>query len=36
MASVTIDGKEYDPETISEEAKGQIASLQIVDCKSRI
>lgn len=33
MASVTIDGKEYDSETLSEEAKGQMASLHVVDRK---
>lgn len=33
MASVTIDGKEYDSETLSKEAKEQLASLQIVDNK---
>ena len=28
MAKVTIDGKEYDSENLSEEAKKQLASLQ--------
>ncbi|WP_020588586.1 DUF6447 family protein [Desulfobacter curvatus] len=33
MASITIDGKEYDSATLSEEAKAQMTSLQIVDRK---
>lgn len=33
MASITIDGKEYDSEILSEDAKGQITSLQIIDRK---
>ena len=28
MANITIDGKEYDLDTISDEAKQQLASLQ--------
>ena len=28
---VTIDEKEYDPEKLSEAAKGQIVNLQVVD-----
>ena len=28
MATITIDGKEYDTETMSDNAKAQIASLQ--------
>ena len=31
MANITIDGKEYDTETLSEEARAQLASLQYVD-----
>ena len=33
MATVTIDEKEYDVETLSEEAKGQLMSLQFVDAE---
>ena len=33
MATFTIDGKEYDLDTLSEEAKGQIASIQFVDAE---
>ena len=28
MATITIDGKEYDSDDLSEDAKGQIISLQ--------
>lgn len=31
MTTITIDGAEYDLETLSEEAKAQLGSLQIVD-----
>ena len=31
MTTFTIDGKEYDLDTLSEEAKAQIASIQFVD-----
>ena len=31
MAKITIDNKEYDTELLSEEAKGQLASIQFVD-----
>jgi cell division protein ZapA (FtsZ GTPase activity inhibitor) len=31
MATITIDGKEYDVETLSEETKAQLGSLQYVD-----
>ena len=30
MATITIDGKEYDSENMSDEAKNQVASLQFV------
>lgn len=30
MATITIDGVEYDQETLSEEAKAQLSSLQFV------
>ncbi|WP_045214355.1 DUF6447 family protein [Desulfonatronovibrio magnus] len=33
MPTITIDGKEYDSETISDEAKAQLASIQFVDRK---
>lgn len=33
MAKVTIDGKEYEIESMSEEAKAQLASLQLTDRK---
>jgi hypothetical protein len=33
MANVTIDGKQYDSEKLSEEARGQLVSLQITDRK---
>lgn len=35
MASVTIDGKEYDIEDLSDSAKGQLASLQFVQAENR-
>jgi len=31
MATITIDGKEYDVETLSDETKAQLGSLQYVD-----
>lgn len=31
MATITIDNKSYDTETLSEEVRGQLASLQFVD-----
>lgn len=31
MAKITIDGKEYDVETLSDETKAQLGSLQYVD-----
>lgn len=31
MAIITIDGKEYDVETLSDETKAQLGSLQYVD-----
>ena len=31
MAKVTIDGKEYDTDTLSDEAKKQLMSMQICD-----
>jgi len=33
MATITIDGKEYDLETLSDAAKGQLQSVQVVDRK---
>lgn len=33
MATITIDGTEYDTETFSDEAKAQLVSLQVVDRK---
>ncbi len=33
MANITIDGKEYDLETLSQETKGQLAALQQCDQK---
>jgi len=33
MSTITIDGKEYKLETLSEEARAQIGSIQIVDQK---
>jgi hypothetical protein len=33
MANITIDDKEYDLETLSQEAKGQLAGLQQCDQK---
>lgn len=33
MAKITIDGQEYDTETFSEKAMGQLGSLQVVDRK---
>ena len=34
MAKITIDGKDYDTDSFSEEAKSQLASLQF--CQSEI
>jgi len=31
MATITIDGKEYDVESLSDETKAQLGSLQYVD-----
>jgi len=31
MATITIDGKEYDIESLSDETKAQLSSLQYVD-----
>jgi hypothetical protein len=33
MPNITIDGKEYDTEALSEDAKNQIVSIQFVDRK---
>lgn len=33
MPVITIDGQEYDSDLLSEEAKAQLASLQVVDRK---
>lgn len=33
MAMITIDDKEYDVDTLSDEAKNQIATLQFVDAE---
>ena len=33
MATITIDGKEYDTETMSDEAKAQLVSVQTTDRK---
>lgn len=33
MLNITIDGKEYDITTFSDEAKAQLASLQFVDAE---
>lgn len=33
MATITIDGREYDQETLSSEAKAQLVSLQFVDAE---
>ena len=33
MATITIDGKEYDVETLSDETKAQLGSLQYVDAE---
>ena len=33
MATVTIDGKEYDTDTLSDQAKATIGSLQFVDAR---
>ena len=33
MATITIDGQEYDSDTLSEAARSQIINLQVVDQK---
>jgi len=33
MATITIDGKEYDLESLSDAAKAQMQSIQVVDRK---
>jgi hypothetical protein len=33
VANINIDGKEYDLEQLSEEARGQVVSLQFVDAE---
>lgn len=33
MANITIDGVDYDGDALSEEAKAQLVSLQVVDRK---
>jgi hypothetical protein len=33
MATITIDGKEYDADTLSNEVKAQLISLQVTDQK---
>jgi len=33
MPTITIDGKEYDPEKLSTEAKSQLTSLQLTDAE---
>lgn len=33
MAKLNIDGREYDTETLSEDAKAQITNVQVVDQK---
>ena len=33
MPTITIDGKKYDTETLSDEAKNQLGSIQFVDRK---
>ena len=33
MATITIDGKEYDSEKLSTEAKSQLTSLQVTDAE---
>jgi len=33
MPTITIDGKEYDPEKLSTEAKSQLTSLQVTDAE---
>lgn len=35
MPSITIDGKEYDSDTLTDEAKKQLAALQVVDNEIR-
>ena len=35
MPTIQIDGKEYDTDTLSDEAKKQLTSLQIVDNEIR-
>ncbi len=33
MATLTIDGREYDTETLSEAAQAQVTNIQVVDQK---
>ncbi|NMM25959.1 MAG: hypothetical protein HHJ12_01435 [Glaciimonas sp.] len=33
MTTITIDGKEYDADTLSDEARAQLISLQVTDQK---
>ena len=33
MSKITIDGKEYDSDTFSDDAKSKLVSLQVVDRK---
>lgn len=33
MSKITIDGKEYDVDTLSNEVKAQLTSMQVVDQK---
>ena len=35
MATITIDGKEYNVEDLSDSAKGQLSSLQFVQSENR-
>lgn len=35
MAKVSIDGKEYDAESLPKEAKNALASIQFLDAESR-
>ena len=34
MATLKIDNKEYDLDTLSDECKAQLASIQFVECKN--
>lgn len=33
MATITVDGREYDSDALSDQAKAQVASLQFVDAE---